>query len=376
MSYIQTVTAIAVKQHEEHNTYPITAITTSVKTREEDEHVIATPSHGLFLLSDRKSTNLKSDQNEEAAASSDTISERTEVIHGKQNVVNTVLQFTSNAKSRIDACVDYSRPSLAIEIEHLKKAFLDAKSRGVKLRYVTEVIENNIGYCKQLIKMVDELRHIEGIKGNFYISETEYIAPASLHGKGESASQIIYTNVKEMVEHQQEYVFDSFWSRAIPAERRIREIEEGIVQYETKVLENKEQIFNHMKSVIEKASERSVCSPIGGMQLIYNNFFDEYKKIIDRHRKRGEGKGVRWIISIDKDSIDLVKLFLNTGVQIRHVKNLTRMNFAVDNIHINATIDKMEGGKIMESLLTSNNLHTLATIILSLKIYGKMVLTL
>ena len=61
--------------------------------------------------------------------------ERTEVLHGQQNVINTVLQFTSNAKSRIDACVDYSRPSLAIEIEQLKKAFLDAKSRGVKLRY-------------------------------------------------------------------------------------------------------------------------------------------------------------------------------------------------------------------------------------------------
>ena len=190
-----------------------------------------------------------------STAASDAISERTEVLHGRQNVINTVLQFTSNANSGIDACVDYSRPSLAIEIEQLKQAFVDAKGRGVKLRYVTEVTENNIGYYKQLIKMVDELRHIEGIKGNFYISETEYIAPASLNGKGEPASQIIYSNVKEIVEHQQQYVFDSFWSRAIPAERRIREIEEGIVQYETKVLENKEQIFNHMKSVIEKSSE-------------------------------------------------------------------------------------------------------------------------
>ena len=30
------------------------------------------------------------------------------------------------------------------------------------------------------------------------------------------------------------------------------------------------------------------------------------------------------------------------------------MNFAVDNRHFHATIDKMEGGKIMESLLVSN----------------------
>jgi two-component system, OmpR family, sensor histidine kinase VicK len=190
------------------------------------------------------------------SSSSDTVSERTEVLHGEQNVVNTVLQFTSKAKSRIDACVDHTRPSLAIEIEQLRKAFLDAKNRGVRLRYVTEVNENNVGHCKQLMKMVDELRHIEGIKGNFYLSETEYIAPASLHAKGKPASQIIYSNVKEIVEHQQQYVFDSFWNRAIPAAQKINEIEEGIVHYETKVLEDKEQIFNHMKSVIEKASDK------------------------------------------------------------------------------------------------------------------------
>jgi phosphatidylserine/phosphatidylglycerophosphate/cardiolipin synthase-like enzyme len=132
---------------------------------------------------------------------SDTIRERTEVLHGEQDVVDTVLQFVSNAKSRIDACIDYTRPSLAIEIEQLKSAFLDAKSRGVKLRYVTEVTEDNVKYCIELLKMVNELRHIEGIKGNFYVSETEYIAPATLHEKGKPASKIIYSNVKEIVEH-------------------------------------------------------------------------------------------------------------------------------------------------------------------------------
>jgi signal transduction histidine kinase/phosphatidylserine/phosphatidylglycerophosphate/cardiolipin synthase-like enzyme len=287
-------------------------------------------------------------------SSSDTIRERTEVLHGEQNVVNTVLGFVSNAKSRIDACIDYTRPSLAIGIEELKKAFGDAKSRGVKLRYVTEVTEDNVEYCKELLKMVNELRHIEGIKGNFYVSETEYIAPATLHEKGKPASKIIYSNVKEIVEHQQQYVFDSHWSRAIPAERRIREIEEGKAYYETKVLENKDQIFNHMRSVLKKSSERSVCSSIGGMQLIYKNFFDEYKRIAERHKIGGEGRGIRWIISIDKDSIDLVKLFLNAGVQIRHLKNLTPMNFAVDSRNFYATIDKMEGGKLMEHLLISN----------------------
>ena len=102
------------------------------------------------------------------------------------------------------------------------KAFLDAKSRGVKLRYITEITEDNVSYCKELIKIVDELRHTAGIKGNFYLSETEYIAPATFHEKGKPVSQIIYSNVKEIVEYQRQFVFDSFWTRSIPADRRSR----------------------------------------------------------------------------------------------------------------------------------------------------------
>jgi hypothetical protein len=109
----------------------------------------------------------------------DAINERTEVLYGQQNVVNAVLQFTSKARSRIDACVDYTRPLLAVEIEQLRKAFLNAKRRGVRLRYVTEITKDNVPYCKELLKMVDELRHIEGIRGNFYVNKTQYIAPAT-----------------------------------------------------------------------------------------------------------------------------------------------------------------------------------------------------
>jgi two-component system, OmpR family, sensor histidine kinase VicK len=250
--------------------------------------------------------------------------------------------------------MNYTRPQLAIALDPIRNAFVDAKNRGVKLRYLTEITTENITYCKELLSTVSEIRHLDGIKGNFMISESEYLAPAVLLEKGKVAAQIMYSNVKELVE-EHEYVFDTLWSKAISVEQRIREIEEGVEPKETKVLENKEQIYNHMKSVIGNASERSVCSSIGAMQLVYNNFFDEYKKIIDKYRREGKGKGIRWITSIiDKNNIDLVKTFLNTGIQVRHVKSLTPMNFAVDNKHFYATIEKMEEGKMMESLLISN----------------------
>jgi two-component system, OmpR family, sensor histidine kinase VicK len=155
------------------------------------------------------------------------IREGTEVFYGVNTVMNTVLQFLYQTNGKIDACVDYTRPSLAIDIVILKKAFLDAKKRGVRLRYATEITKDNISYCKQMMTMVDELRHLDGIKGNFYISETGYLAPATFHEAGKPAAQIIYSNVKEIIEHQK-YVFETLWSKTIPAERRIREIEEGI----------------------------------------------------------------------------------------------------------------------------------------------------
>jgi two-component system, OmpR family, sensor histidine kinase VicK len=288
------------------------------------------------------------------SAPSDAISKRTEVLHGEQNVLAIELQFFSDSDQKIYTCMNYTRPALAITIEPVRNAFIDAKKRAVKLRYLTEITKDNIAYCKDLISIVDEMRHLDGIKGNFMVSESEYLAPAVLLEKGKIASHIIYSNQKEVVE-QHQYMFDTLWNKAISAQQRITEIEQGVEPIKTKVLENKEQIFNHMKSVIENSSERSVCSTIGAMQLIHNNFFEEYKKIIDKHRRDRQGKGIRWITSIiDKDSIDLVKIFLNAGIQVRHVRNLTPMSFAVDNKHFYATVEKMEEGKMMESLLISN----------------------
>jgi two-component system, OmpR family, sensor histidine kinase VicK len=152
---------------------------------------------------------------------------RTELVHGSENVVDFLVEFMYKAKLRIDICVDYTRPGLCIEIRKLMSAFIDAKKRQVKIRYITEMTKDNLDYCKKLIPIVDEFRHLNGIKGNFYVSEVEYAAPSTLHEKGKSSEMMIYSNIKEIVEHQQ-YIFDSFWSKAILAEQKVKEIEEGI----------------------------------------------------------------------------------------------------------------------------------------------------
>ena len=40
-------------------------------------------------------------------------------------------------------------------------------------------------------------------------------------------TEVIYSNAKEVVS-QNQYIFDTFWNNAIPAIKKIKEIEEGV----------------------------------------------------------------------------------------------------------------------------------------------------
>ena len=138
------------------------------------------------------------------------------------------------------------------------------------------------------------------------------------------------------------------------AEQKIRAIEEGVIPVRTRFLENQDEINKELRRLSSNANTLSVCSIFGGMLMSHRFLFDTYVKIVEEHRK-GIGNGIRWIVNIDnKDTLDLVKTFLNEGIQIRHLKNMPPMNFGVSNKDIAVTIEKMEGGKMSQNFLTSN----------------------
>jgi signal transduction histidine kinase len=124
---------------------------------------------------------------------------------------------------------------------------------------------------------------------------------------------------------------------------------------EIKVLQNVDEILKKGRDILESSIEFLACSRFDGMRLVYNNYFDTYEKVMMSKYRKGEHKGIRWVTSItDKDSADLVRIFLNIGVQIRHVKNMPPIDFAVSDKEMMATIERMEGGEIAQSLLVSN----------------------
>jgi two-component system, OmpR family, sensor histidine kinase VicK len=201
------------------------------------------------------------------------IEEITEVLYGIENSIRRGVQFMQNANERMDLFGDKNGPSIIIEFPNIyKNNYIAAKRRGAKIRFITEITEDNIHYCKELINIVSELRHLDGFIGGIAVTETEYMTTTTLKRK-QLLTQVFYSNSLEVVK-QGQYIFDTFWNKAILAEQRIKEIEEGVEPVKTVVLENQDDIYNHFVTTIKKSKERFVCSSIGGMRMIYNNFFN------------------------------------------------------------------------------------------------------
>jgi two-component system sensor histidine kinase VicK len=178
-------------------------------------------------------------------------SEIIEVVRGDEKVLDTILDFITKSTYKIDACMDWTRLALVIENKQIRKLIVNSRNRGVKLRCITEITSNNILHCKQLLEIVDELRHLNGIVGTFYVSDKECLVPALIHEKGKPASQMIYWNAKETVK-QHQYMFETLWNKAILAEQKINEIEKGELPETIEIIRNpsdiQELIFKLLKS--------------------------------------------------------------------------------------------------------------------------------
>jgi signal transduction histidine kinase len=138
-----------------------------------------------------------------------------------------------------------------------------------------------------------------------------------------------------------------------PARQIIKEMEEGTVHYQTRIIEDCEEIIKELGRLSANSNELDTCLTSGGMQYSYNHFFEIQKKLLQK-QKEGEHNGIRCISNIERDNVSLAKIFLGAGIRVRHVKNLPPMSFGVSDKEIAVTIEKMEGGKKVQSLLLSS----------------------
>lgn len=140
---------------------------------------------------------------------------KTEILYGVENSLSYGMKFMKNVTRKMDITFDHKAPSIVIKIPQYYDGYKDILERGGKIRCITEITKNNIQYCKELLNIVTDLRHLDGLKGGIAINESEYMATTVLQEE-QPLTEVIYSNVEEVVS-QGRYVFDTFWNNSISA---------------------------------------------------------------------------------------------------------------------------------------------------------------
>ena len=108
------------------------------------------------------------------------------------------------------------------------------------------------------------------------------------------------------------------------------------------LLQGYKDIVRKEREILESSNELVACLNSSGIRLTYNSNFEVYKKIMHEKFVNGEHKGIRFVTKVEKHSANMIKRFLEAGVQVRHVDNLPPIDFAVSDKEIVAKVHKVE----------------------------------
>ena len=195
----------------------------------------------------------------------------TQVLYDIENIRKIGVEFMHKVNEKMDICVDNNAPSTIVTVHDYFVNYKALAKRGCKIRFVTEITKDNLSYCKEIMKIVGELRHLDGIKGGIAISEKEFMSTTQIIQK-QLLVQCIYSDMAAVVE-QGQYIFDSFWSLAIPAMDRIREIEKGVKREFIQTIRNPTEIEKSIKQVLR--------STIDEILIILSNTNDLHRQNIE-----------------------------------------------------------------------------------------------
>lgn len=291
----------------------------------------------------------------------------TRVFYGEE-ATNKSLEVFSNIKDKFDACGDPISPSVCMGFEPLKRAYLDLKRRGIKIRFITEITSFNLHYCKELLNIVTELRHLDGIMGNFGICDgNEYLAVARIK-EDQAVPQLIYCNVREVID-QQQYIFESFWNRAISAELKITEIEDGIILGTTEVLQDAQITKEAFVDMINSAEKEVLLLCPTANAFLREQRMGMIDRLIQAATRRATGVNVRIIAptsNILDSTIDQIKNMKCNNFNIQRIDYTEFVGTAVTTVTIlvvdrksSLVIEKIDDSK--ENFVEAIGLATFST---------------
>ncbi len=264
-----------------------------------------------------------------------------------QNISKSYSRFFLSAKIKIDNCINYHYLPLFVEHESIRESIIELQKRGIVIRCIIEITKDNIKYCKELAKIVKELRHLDGLKSNFMISESEYIFLSSILNEKRDkkiTTEVIYSDIKSFIEEQQ-YLFDILWNKAIPTENKIKEIE-----YSIPIVKDENSTQQQILEIqdIELEGIKIIRNPVEVQKLAFDlikSAKDEILIIFSTanafHRQIKAGS-IKLLTEITSQKVVNIKIMTPIDDQLPEIKK------ELENIEIKEKVEQDKKEKIVE----------------------------
>ena len=242
-------------------------------------------------------------------------SEKNKVLH-RTEVINALLDIFSSAVNTIYICGNSKFPLQLLSLEITKKIILVTanKNNRVKQRYLLEITKDNIQYCRNLMQIVgydNYFRHSDDIEANFVVSEKEYVGSITLK---EPHQQAIYSNMNDIVE-QHRSIFDTLWNKAIPAEQRIGEIQEGIEPEFYEVINNYQKAQEKYIDLAKSIDKEGLLLFANSKAMIRADKIGVIDSLIEASAKKGAI--IRIACPLAEENSEIVKTISETAPDIR-----------------------------------------------------------
>src|SRR5919106_1562224 len=238
---------------------------------------------------------------------------------GPEVTTKQAWEFFSNVSKKFDGCASSS--ATPIVMTAFRDAYKGMKRRGVKIRSVTDITKDNLNHCKDLMQYA-EVRHISHLIGNFGVSETEYIVAPTMN-EGQPLPKLIYSSSKDMVEQQQN-IFDIFWSKAIPAEQRIKEIEEDRVEEFLDIINNPEKATEIYVNLGKSIKSSALLLLPSSKALIMEYELGIVDHLIQASRNK-DAHDIRIICSINDNNAQIIKRLYEEAPNIDILNTATNL---------------------------------------------------
>lgn len=149
------------------------------------------------------------------------------ILDNSDEITKTLTNLLYRATNLLDGYGITHNDPLILESKEIQKAVQNLRSRGKRVRYITDIKKDNLESCKKMMQFID-LRHLDNIKGGILMNEYEFQSLIETKDASSRSSSIHFYCNNELLVTQQKLVFDMLWEKAVPAKLKIKQIEEEL----------------------------------------------------------------------------------------------------------------------------------------------------